>query len=69
MRDHLAQAAAYGANGVPFLVPEGQYAVSGPQPTEVFGQVREQVWEATKPLPVTVVAGATGEACGPDVCP
>ena len=41
-----AQALAYGANGVPFFVLEDAYAVSGAQPTEVFAQVLDQVWDA-----------------------
>jgi predicted DsbA family dithiol-disulfide isomerase len=53
---------------VPFFVFEGKYAVSGAQPIEVFGQVLEQVREATQPTPVTVVAGATGDVCGPEGC-
>ena len=68
VRADVAQAAAYGANGVPFFVFEGQYAVSGAQPTAVFGEVLEQVWEATRPAPLTVAAGSSGEVCGPDGC-
>ena len=68
VRDDVARAAAYGAGGVPFFVFEEQYAVSGAQPTEVFTDVLDQVWQATRPTPVTVVAGATGEVCGPEGC-
>ncbi|HET7067314.1 MAG TPA: DsbA family oxidoreductase [Nocardioides sp.] len=68
VRADVAAAAAYGANGVPFFVFEGRYAVSGAQPAEVFGRALEQVWEATRPSPVTVVAGAAGDVCGPDGC-
>jgi predicted DsbA family dithiol-disulfide isomerase len=68
VRADVAQAAAYGANGVPFFVFEGQYAVSGAQPTEVFSQVLDQVWEATNPSPVTLVSSPTGDVCGPDGC-
>lgn len=64
----VARAVDYGATGVPFFVLEGKYAVSGAQPTEVFGRVLQQVWEATRPAPVSVVAGATGDVCGPDGC-
>jgi predicted DsbA family dithiol-disulfide isomerase len=63
----IEQARAYGAGGVPFFVFEGAYAVSGAQPTEVFGQVLEQVWEATKPALVTLGA-AEGDVCGPEGC-
>ncbi|HEY6799401.1 MAG TPA: DsbA family oxidoreductase [Agromyces sp.] len=39
----IAQAVAYGINGVPFFVFEGKYGVSGAQPAEVFSQVLSQV--------------------------
>ncbi len=41
----IAQAVAYGINGVPFFVFEGKYGVSGAQPAEVFSQVLSQVAE------------------------
>ena len=63
----IDQARAYGAGGVPFFVFEGAYAVSGAQPTEVFGQVLEQVWEATRPALVTL-GGTQGDVCGPEGC-
>jgi predicted DsbA family dithiol-disulfide isomerase len=63
----IEQARAYGAGGVPFFVFEESYAVSGAQPTEVFAQVLEQVWEATRPALVTLGA-AEGDVCGPEGC-
>lgn len=39
----IAQARAYGIQGVPFFVFEGKYGVSGAQPAEVFSQVLQQV--------------------------
>ncbi|GAA1705053.1 protein disulfide isomerase FrnE [Microbacterium sediminicola] len=39
----VAQAAAYGIQGVPFYVFEDKYGVSGAQPSETFVQVLEQV--------------------------
>lgn len=33
-----------GANGVPFLVFNNKYAVSGAQPTEVFARLLQEVW-------------------------
>ncbi|HEX6151657.1 DsbA family oxidoreductase [Nocardioides sp.] len=59
----IAQAAAYGAGGVPFFVIDQRYGVSGAQPVEVFGQVLERAWTEAHPA-VEVVAG--GEVCGPD---
>ena len=39
----IAQAGAYGINGVPFFVIDGKYGVSGAQPAEVFAQALTQV--------------------------
>ena len=39
----MAQAAAYGINGVPFFVFDQKYGVSGAQETATFRQVLEQV--------------------------
>ena len=39
----IAQARAYGIQGVPFFVIDGRYGVSGAQPPEVFTQAIEQV--------------------------
>ncbi|UOE44927.1 DsbA family oxidoreductase [Agromyces larvae] len=41
----IAQAGAYGIQGVPFFVFEGKYGVSGAQPAEVFANVLTQVAE------------------------
>lgn len=40
----VAQARAYGATGVPFVVVDDRYGVSGAQPTEVFLQTLERAW-------------------------
>jgi predicted DsbA family dithiol-disulfide isomerase len=45
----VAQAAAYGINGVPFFVFDGQYGVSGAQETATFASVLEQVRDAKEP--------------------
>ncbi len=63
----IEQARAYGAGGVPFFVFEGAYAVSGAQPVEVFADVLDQVWAATRPALVTL-GGAEGDVCGPEGC-
>jgi predicted DsbA family dithiol-disulfide isomerase len=39
----VAQAAAYGINGVPFFVFDGKYGVSGAQEAATFANVLEQV--------------------------
>ncbi|MWB99973.1 DsbA family protein [Agromyces seonyuensis] len=41
----IAQAGAYGIQGVPFFVFEGKYGVSGAQPAEVFSNVLTQLAE------------------------
>ena len=64
-----AEAAAMGANGVPFVVLDRRYGVSGAQPVEVFTRALEQAW--AEQAPVTVLAGAGGtdaHGCGPDGC-
>jgi len=59
------QAVAFGASGVPFVVVDQKYGVSGAQPAEVFGQVLERAWSESHPA---VQVLASGDACGPDGC-
>ncbi len=40
----IAQAHAYGANGVPFFVLDRRYGISGAQPLEVFTRALAQAW-------------------------
>lgn len=54
----VAQAAAYGASGVPFFVVDQRYGVSGAQPTETFRQVLEQAWAVAHPTPDPATPGA-----------
>ena len=61
----IAQARAYGANGVPFFVVDEKFAVSGAQPTEVFSQLLDRAWSESHPV-IELVGGA--DACGPDGC-
>lgn len=42
----LAQARAYGINGVPFFVLDSAYGVSGAQPVEVLVSAMQQAWDA-----------------------
>ena len=60
------QAAAYGANGVPFFVIDQKYGVSGAQPAEAFTQVLQQAWTAAHPQ--LEMLSDTADACGPDGC-
>jgi predicted DsbA family dithiol-disulfide isomerase len=45
----VVQAQAYGINGVPFFVFDGQYGVSGAQETATFANVLQQVRDAKEP--------------------
>ena len=54
--------------GVPFFVFEDKYAVSGAQPSELFSEVLEKVWDELKPAKSAPVLIADGPACGPDGC-
>jgi predicted DsbA family dithiol-disulfide isomerase len=45
----VAQAAAYGIQGVPFFVFDGQFGVSGAQETATFANVLQQVRNAKEP--------------------
>ncbi|GGG27907.1 DsbA family oxidoreductase [Hymenobacter glacieicola] len=62
------QARQIGVRGVPYFVFDDKYAVSGAQPTELFQEVLEKVWEESRPQPVQL-AGANGAACGLDGSP
>jgi predicted DsbA family dithiol-disulfide isomerase len=53
--------------GVPFFVFDDKYAVSGAQPSEVFAEVLDKVWEEAHPKTQPVLLN-DGPACGPDGC-
>ncbi len=44
VRADQAQARAYGIQGVPFFVIDGQYGISGAQPAEAFENVLRDLW-------------------------
>lgn len=63
------EAAGYGISGVPFFLFEGQWAVNGAQPAELFSQALSQVWDEThKPQFITLgeefSGGGGGCGCG-----
>ncbi len=65
----IAQAHAYGANGVPFFVVDGRYGVSGAQPVELFAEALARAWADRAPITLVAPAGAGADtACGPDGC-
>ncbi|MCP8969623.1 DsbA family oxidoreductase [Ectobacillus ponti] len=53
-----------GIRGVPFFVFNQKYAVSGAQPTEVFAEVLQKVWQEEQPLQVL----SEGAVCTDDSC-
>jgi len=71
----ITAANSLGIRGVPFLVLDDKYGVSGAQPTELFTRALEQAWRESHPLvmlqpvPSGVTTGATdAAACGADGC-
>ncbi|MBD2768497.1 DsbA family oxidoreductase [Hymenobacter sp. BT664] len=62
------QAHQMNVRGVPFFVFEGKYAVSGAQPTELFAEVLEKVWEELQPTEPAPAMVANGPVCGPEGC-
>ncbi|MDX6223068.1 MAG: hypothetical protein QOD91_2122 [Frankiales bacterium] len=66
VRADVAQAAAYGINGVPFFVVDGRYGISGAQPAEVVLQTLEQAWSERPAL--QFVAADGGDNCEGDTC-
>lgn len=63
----IREAAALGANGVPFYVVDRKYGVSGAQPAEAFTQVLERAWSEAHPK-LDLVGTDGADACGPDGC-
>lgn len=65
------RAASFGITGVPFVVIDERYGVSGAQPTEVFLNALRTAWAASQPL---TIVGADAEsdsdtgACEGDSC-
>jgi len=45
VRADEAQAQRYGIRGVPFLVLDGRYGLSGAQPTDAYLQALQQAWD------------------------
>lgn len=60
VRADEARAAALGIRGVPFMVIDERYGVSGAQPAEVFLDALQTAWNAAQPL--TIISGESGGA-------
>ncbi len=52
----LHRAAVVGVTGVPFFVIDNQYAISGAQPSDLFLNALEQVWQAGQGKPDVIAA-------------
>ncbi|MGE5702921.1 MAG: DsbA family oxidoreductase, partial [Clostridia bacterium] len=61
VRQDQAKGAQLGIKGVPFFVFDSKYAVSGAQPSNVFGDILNKVWEETKGQPVLQVLNQDDE--------
>ena len=61
------RAAGFGITGVPFVVIDERYGVSGAQPVAVFRETLETAWAAAHPLVMAGGAGAA-ETCAGDSC-
>lgn len=69
VRDDGQEASRFGASGVPFYVINRKYAVSGAQPSEVFLQALERVWEEENPATkLESLAPEAGAACSDGSC-
>jgi len=60
-------AAALGAQGVPFFVIDRAFGVSGAQPADVLLRALRQAWPAAHPLQA-VDGAAAGDVCSDDGC-
>jgi predicted DsbA family dithiol-disulfide isomerase len=58
------QAQQINVRGVPYFVFADKYAVSGAQPSELFGEVLQKVWDEARPQPTIVADGATCDVDG-----
>jgi predicted DsbA family dithiol-disulfide isomerase len=68
VRADIAQAAAYGARGVPFFVLAEAIGVSGAQPVEVFTRALEQAWATANPLQMVTDDDGGDVACEGESC-
>lgn len=61
------EAARLGVSGVPFVVVDGTYGISGAQAPEVFTRALTEAWATHSPL--QVIGAPDAHTCGPDGCP
>jgi predicted DsbA family dithiol-disulfide isomerase len=69
VRRDIYEARQIGVRGVPFFVLNEKYGISGAQPTEVFLQALNQVWEEERSQAIDLQAGqVSGPSCSDDSC-
>jgi predicted DsbA family dithiol-disulfide isomerase len=69
VRSDQATAAMIGIQGVPYVVLDRKYGVSGAQPVPVFAQAVQQAWDTRHERPEPVPAGGgCGGGCGCGGC-
>ncbi len=62
------EARQLGSSGVPFVVIDRRYGVSGAQPVEAFAQALERAWESRPAEASKNEGGNEGASCGADSC-
>lgn len=65
VREDEQMAAAYGIHGVPYFLINGEYTLSGAQPTELLQRALQELLAKEK---TAVVENMEGEVCGPEGC-
>jgi predicted DsbA family dithiol-disulfide isomerase len=69
VQQDLLEARQIGVRGVPYFVLNQKYGISGAQPSEVFLQALNQVWEEERPQIVPLQTGdISGPACTDGIC-
>ncbi|MNI18680.1 DSBA-like thioredoxin domain protein [compost metagenome] len=70
VRSDEAEANQLGVRGVPFFVINRKYAISGAQPSELFLETLQKVWDEENPLTILNPTGdaAADAACTDGIC-
>lgn len=71
VNEDIAEARDLGVSGVPYFIFNRKYALSGAQPSEVFTQALERVWEEEKEIPqfeTLTPENESGGVCDNDDC-
>jgi len=68
VEDDRTEAAALGANGVPFFVFDRRYGISGAQPVEQFREILDRAWSDAHPVELLTPAGGDEASCADGSC-